>query len=154
MWPRYPSSSAVALWLKPLSMTGKGWKAERLLCSLSGCLSECEELRILLGSSTQCLLCAVRVYKCLVFRSCKVIGCSEVFMQLRCWGRGAVVMSSVRCIFIFGANDPADSVYRRCQPDLFFFLSIFFVFHLSVLVLALLHSLDRVAAEEFWGFDF
>lgn len=48
-------------------MAGKGWKAERLLCSLSGCLSGSEEPKILLGSSTQCLLLALSEYKCLFF---------------------------------------------------------------------------------------
>lgn len=31
-------------------------------------------------------------------------------------------------IFIFGANDPADSMYRRCQPALFSSSSLFFFF--------------------------
>lgn len=31
-------------------------------------------------------------------------------------------------VFIFGANDPADSMYRRCQSALFSSSSLFFFF--------------------------
>ena len=70
----------------------------------------------------QCLLLALSKYKCLLFAELQGNGYSEGFMQLRCWDREAVVrlhQFDVLRIFIFGANDPTDSMYRRCQPDLF-----------------------------------
>lgn len=47
----------------------------------------------------------------------------------------------VLSIFIFGANDPADSMYRRCQPALFllplsFFFSSFVGFSLGFALLS------------------
>lgn len=44
-----------ALWQELLSVTGKGCRAKRLLCSPSGCLSGNEELQIFLRSGTRCL---------------------------------------------------------------------------------------------------
>lgn len=126
----WAASTAAASWLELLSVTGKGCGAKRLLCSPSGCLSGNEELKIFLRSGTRCLLLALSEYECLFFTELRGNGYSEVFRQLWYWDGEAVVMSSVKdvlSILIFGANDPADSMYRRCQPALFcFFLSIFF----------------------------
>lgn len=58
--------------------------------------------------------------KCLCFTELQGSGCSEVFVELQCWAREAVVVSlDALSIFTFGTNDPADSMYRRCQPALF-----------------------------------
>lgn len=112
-------------------VTGKGQGGERPLRSLSGC----EGLNILLGSGTWCLLLAVSKSRCLCFTELQGDGHSEVCMQLWCWACEAVAMSSdVPSIFIFGASDPADSMYRGCQPPLFSSSSlgcgVFFFLHL------------------------
>lgn len=77
-----------------LSVTGKGWRGKRLLCSPRGCLNGNEELKTFLRSSMWCLLPALSEYECLFFTELQ--GDSEVFMQLRCWDHEAVVMSSVK----------------------------------------------------------
>lgn len=78
-------------------MTGEEWRGKkRLLCSPSGCLSGSEELKIILWSGTWCLLLALSEYECLFFTELQGNGYLEVFMQLRCWDREAVVMSSVK----------------------------------------------------------
>lgn len=55
----WAASSAAALWLELLSVTGKGQRGKMILCSLSGCLSGNEELKTFLRSGTRCLLLAL-----------------------------------------------------------------------------------------------